>query len=574
MRILWLLPFFLLACTRGPDTSRYVHLSIPAKIKGLDPIYANDIYSGVQISYAFEGLLQYHYLKRPYELIPNLADGMPVLEKDGVTYKIKIRKGVYFHDDPIFIEGNGREVTTHDVIYSWMRLADPKNAATGWWVLNGKIYGLDEWREQAVKSGKSDYDKPIPGLIPIDDHTLLVKLRKPNAQFLHMLAQVPAFVVAREVVEKYKAEVIHHPIGTGPYVLEDFQAGMRFVWKKNERYRQMPYPSEGGAVDAALLADAGQPLPRNEGIVSQVYEESQPMWLNFLAGKQDLAAIPKDFFATALPVGEMLSDELRAKNLRLHRFPQLSISHLTLNMADPLLGKNKFLRQALSLAYDPDPQIRLFYSGHALAAQGPILPGLVGYEEKFRNPYRAYDLRRAKALLAKAGYPEGKGLPPLEFISTSSTFARQVADYASTQFAKIGVKLKVSTYSWPEFQTRMASKQAQIWPLGWQLYFPDDENILQLFYSKNASPGPNESNYNNPEYDRLYEQAQNNMSDAARAKLYQKMAAILVEDCPWIWGVHNTEYFLAQPRLQNVKMHHFAMDQAKYWKITDPAGKR
>jgi ABC-type transport system substrate-binding protein len=114
----------------------------------------------------------------------------------------------------------------------------------------------------------------------------------------------------------------------------------------------------------------------------------------------------------------------------------------------------------------------------------------------------------------------------------------------------------------------MAHRQAQLWPLGWQMYYPDAENIFQLFYSKNASPGPNESNYGNPAYDALYEKALNVMSDNARVALYRRMAAMIVEDCPWIFGVHNTEFYVSQARLRNFKPHHFATNFAKYLSVT------
>lgn len=156
------------------EPANAIHLQIEAKVKGLDPIQADDQYAAGEVGRAYEGLLQYHYLKRPYVLVPNLADGMPEITRDGLVYTIKIKKGVLFQDDPCFkvTDGKGRELVADDFVYSFKRLADPSLVATGWWALDGKLEGLNEWREAATKAGKADYSKDIAGLKALDRYTL------------------------------------------------------------------------------------------------------------------------------------------------------------------------------------------------------------------------------------------------------------------------------------------------------------------------------------------------------------------------------------------------------------------
>ena len=137
-----------ISCTKKRDLSiKELQISVPQKVKGMDPIFANDRYSSNEIARVYEGLLEYHYLKRPYTLVPNLAAELPKVSADGLTYTFKILPGVFFHDDVAFTGGGkGRELTAEDFVYSIKRLADPKLQSTGWWILDGKIKGLNEWK--------------------------------------------------------------------------------------------------------------------------------------------------------------------------------------------------------------------------------------------------------------------------------------------------------------------------------------------------------------------------------------------------------------------------------------------
>jgi ABC-type transport system substrate-binding protein len=242
-------------------------------------------------------------------------------------------------------------------------------------------------------------------------------------------------------------------------------------------------------------------------------------------------------------------------------------------MADPLMGKNKYLRQAMSLALNSGPMIELFYNGRAIAAQGPVPPGLAGYDPNFKNPYREFNLEKAKELLKKAGFPEGKGLAPIEYATTSSSTSRQMNEYLQKQLAALGITLKIDTYSWPEFSAAVKNRKAQMWGMAWSADYPDAENFLQLFYGKNVSPGPNDSNYQNPEFDKLYEQAMATQDVKQRTAIYKQMVKLVVEDCPWVFGVHRIDFGLIQPWLKNFKLHDLDHTRAKYYRV-DPSLKK
>ncbi len=551
-----------------PNTIRLVSAE---KIKGLDPIYADDAYSSNQVSQAYETLVQYHYLKRPYTIISNLAETLPEVSADGLTYIFHLKKGVLFQDDVCFKAsgGKGRELVAEDVIYSFKRLADPKLGSSGWWILDGKIEGLNAWREAALNASNTNYQASVEGLKAVDRYTLKIKLLKRSSQFLSLLAMPFASVVPSEAVEFYGKEFGNHPVGTGPFHIVEYNPNSKIVWARNPTYRHEVYPSEGEAGDkeAGLLEDAGKTLPLADRLEFQVLVEQQPMWLNFMSGRIDFATIPKDNFSSAITPGKELIPELKEKGVRLIKHAGMDVTHASFNMLDPVFGKNKLLRQSISLAYDGNTFIDLFYNGRAIPAQGPIPPGVFGYDPNVKNPYRRFNLVKAKELLAKAGYPGGKDLPPIEYATLADSTGRQQAEYFQRMMAAIGVSVNISSYSWPQFMEVLRNKKAQIWEYAWVADYPDAENFLQLFYSKNASPGPNDSNYSNPEYDRLYEKTLVLADGSEKKEIFDKMVNLLLEDCPWIFGAHRMSYVLTHPWLKNYKINDFDHGRFKYYRI-------
>lgn len=574
--LLVLSAFLAAGCTSGKNANipkNTVRVFSIAKIKGLDPAAASDLYAGREAGNVFEGLLEYHYLKRPYELQPALAEAMPSVSKDGLVHRFQLKKGVLFQDDPCFASsgGKGRELVAEDVVYSFMRLADPKIASEGWWIFDDKIVGLNEWRDEASKSGTVDYSKAIAGLKAVDRYTVEIRLKKPSVQFLYYLAMPFAGIVPREAVEKYGPDFIRNPVGTGPFrlVRGESDLAQKLIYERNPTYREALYPKEGekGDKEKGLLDDAGKKLPLADRLETHIIVEAQPRWLNFMKGDLDIVEIPKDNFAAAITPQMELMPELQSKGIILHKNSDLDVTHYSFNMRDSVVGKNKKLRQALGLALNYAEIIELFYNGRALSAQSPIPPGLGGYDPKLVNPYKQFSIEKAKALLAEAGFPDGKGLAPIEVIYSASSTERQQMDYLEKSFAMIGVKVKATGYTWPEFMKNVRNGNGQMWGYAWGADYPDAENFLQLFYSKNVSPGPNDAFYSDAEFDQMYEKSLTMKPGEARNQLYQKMARKLVDDSPWIFGVHRLKYNLAQGWFKNFKSHEFDHVRAKYYRV-------
>lgn len=555
------------SCTKkDTDKENAIQLASRALIKGLDPHSASDVYSGTAIAQIYEGLLHYNYLKRPYTVEPELAEAMPSISEDGLTYTFKIKKGVHFQNDPAFAESKGRELKAQDFVYSFKRLADPATRAEGFWVLDGKVKGLNEWAEN-LKNKKANYETAVEGLQTPDDNTLVIKLVQPYNQLLYVLTMAPTYVIAHEVVEKYGKEFLNHPIGTGPFEFDSWVRGSKLVLKKNPTYREDLYPSEADEADKAqgLLVDAGKKMPLADKFVMYEMPEDSTRWQNFMKGNVDAIEIPVDNFATAIADGKM-KPEFTAKGMSSTVVAGDDYVYVSMNMKDPILGKSKELRQAMTLANDNLGLIKKFYNA-AAPAHGPIPPNIAGNDPKYVSPYQKLDLEKAKELLKKAGYPEGKGLPELVFESLSDTKNRQISEFFQQNMAQIGIKVRINTNTWPQFQDKIKNSKAQIFGIAWTADYPDGQNFLQLFYSKNASPGPNDSNFNNPEYDKLYEKALLLKPGTERDELYHKMRDILIEQSPQIFQVNRQFYWGKNGWLQNFKFSNMVYDFGKYLKV-------
>jgi oligopeptide transport system substrate-binding protein len=558
-------------CTRKAATSdNSLNVVLIANVKGLDPISSNDLYSSTVIQNIYEGLYEYHYLKRPYTLQPQIAESMPVVTDNGLTVTIKLKQGVRFHDNPCFADGKGREVTADDFIYSFRRLADPKNMSDGFWIFDGKVKGLNAWAE-ALKAGKADYKTPIEGLQAPDKYTLVIKLVQPYYQLNQVLAMGFASVVPHEAVEKYGAEFLNNPVGTGPFMLEkssDWIRGSKITLKKNPNWRVENYPSEGEPADqeAGLLADSGKRLPFVDTLVFTETVEDQPRWQNFAKGNTDFVSIPNDNFDSVVKSGKVVP-EYSAKGIKIGITDAVEITYVGMNMKDSVLGKNKELRHALSLALDTPAEIEKFHNGQGLQAQSPIPPGIEGYDPQFKNPWVQYDLAKAKEALAKAGFPEGKGLPELTLSALADSKSRQQAEFMVSEWAKIGVKVKISASTWPQFLEKVKHGEHQLFAFAWGADYPDAQNFLQLYYSKNVSPGPNDTNFSSAEFDRLYEKALTLPPGSERTELYKKMRDIVVEETPAAFSMTRKMFRAYHGWLNNFKFNEIGLGIYKYMRV-------
>ncbi|MCA9040240.1 MAG: hypothetical protein KDA65_07845 [Planctomycetaceae bacterium] len=589
----WLLiiimPLLLSGCTPGEsaDKADGKTLHLPMVTNGpktLDPVQGSTHYENVAASQVYETLLQYKYLVRPYELEPLLLTEMPTVSEDGLEYRFKLKEGVHFHDDPCFSGGKGREIKAEDVIYSWKRMADQTQNPKSWWLFEKTIVGFDEYHEEQKARTDQDlpfeYDKPVEGLEILSDYEFKVKLTEPVTRFLWVLAMFQTAVVPREAVEMYGDRFARHPVGTGPFTLSEdewlINQGMTF--RKNLNYHKCFYPEEHMPEDEelGLTKAAGTPLPIADTLKISFFVEPQPMWLKFQAGQLDFTTVPAEYFKRAYyKRNKQLRPEWKEAGATSEPVPLLDFIFIGFNMEDELVGgytpEKKALRQAISLAIDHEEMNKSFYEGINQVYDGPIPPGLAGYPENGRAPhsYRGRDVSRARAKLAEAGYPNGEGLPPIDYYTMRSGVNQEVFEMLSRQLKEIGIELKMNLVDFGTLITNVNNKKAAMFSFAWGSDYPDGENNLALFYGPYESPGSNHYNYKNAEYDKLYEKIRSMPPSPERDVIYVQMRDMLLEDVPYIGSMARTRFYLINPKLKNIKAAEVFSNWYKYLDI-DP----
>jgi len=552
------------------DSIPTLHMTT-ARIRGFDPAHAGDMASVSAVGKVYEGLLQYAYWARPYRVEPLLAAALPEVSDDGLIWRFTLRPGIFFSDDPCFAEteGKGRELIAQDVAYSILRIADVKVGSGGYWVFRGRIQGLDEFREDSRGENPTDYNQAVAGLQVTGRHTLEIHLTEPYPQLPWVLAMPYAFVVPREAVEFHGTEFVNHPVGTGPYVLAKAQQNYRYEYRENPKWAETG--REEFMPPDAPTPDAGKPLPLVKRIVDSVVGDPSTAWLMFLSGRLDLTDVSRDHWDSIITSNKTLRSELAAQGIVLSQSPQLSISYTSFNMDDPVVGPNRPLRQALACAFDSE-EWKEFQNGRLMIPNGPIPPGVAGYDDT-PSPY-PFDLARAHALLVEAGYPKGKDPATgrrlkltLELGSADNPETRQAAELMASFMDRIGVKLEPSYNNWPAFLRKIERRQAQLFSLTWIGDYPDAQNFLQLFFSENASPGPNRSNYHSQPFDQLYRELIALPESPGRDALCQEASAVIMADSPWILTAYPMAFTVRHDRLRNYRRHDFSWGMEKYWGI-------
>ena len=629
--------------------------------KHLDPVQSyssNEILFTAQI---YEPPLQFHYLKRPYKLVPLSASEMPVAqyfnsngerlpedvdneEISYTIYEISIKPGIRFQPHPAFARNEKkefiyhnlsaedlaeiyeikdfpytgtRELTAKDYVYEIKRLAHPRLHSPIFGLMSDYIVGLKEYSDtlksaanlqpETVNTGAyldlNNY--PLEGAQVVDSHTYRIKIKGKYPQFMYWLAmpffapipwEADRFYTQQGLVEK-NITLDWYPVGTGPYMLTDNNPNLMMVLEKNPNFHGETYPvgDYKNNLKSDLFKDAGEPLPFIDKIMFYRDKESIPRWNKFLQGYYDASGIGSDSFDQAVQItgqGEAtVTKEMSAKGIRLEEAIATSTYYVGFNMLDPKVGglteSSRKLRQAISIAVDYEEFISIFANGRGIPAQGPIAPGIFGhkygkegvnpivYNWKNNRPSRK-SIETARGLLAEAGYPNGidiKTNAPLVLyfdVTARGPEDKSKLDWMSKQFQKLNIQLVIRSTDYNRFQDKIRQGNAQIFEWGWNADYPDPENFLFLLHGpqrKVGSDGENAANYDNPEYNLLFEQMKNMKDSSERQEIIDQMLRILRKDSPWIWGYHPKDYALYHEWYTNVKPNKMSHNNLKYHRI-------
>ena len=386
---------------------------------------------------------------------------------------------------------------------------------------------------------------------------------RPDPQFLWALAMPYAALVPREAVEAWGPLFGTREAGSGPFTLASWRRGHRMLFVRR--------PGRDTARDRTPPPEPGEPAGTPYASVEYLgMADASTRWLSFLRGAFDVAFdISRDNWDAVIGPDGALAPDLAARGVRLVSEPALESYYLGFNMDDPVLGPNKKLRQAISCAFD-SAQWCALNRGRHLPSTGPLPPGVDGRLET-PHPY-AFDLERAKALLAEAGYPggtdpaTGRRLALRLSLGKSDQETREGAELLASFLDRIGIALSLDYSTFPQFMRTLNKREEQMFLIGWVADWPDALNFLQLFVSRNASPGPNRVNYANPAYDALFDEAAATSDPARRRELVGAMQDIVREECPWACLYYRREFVLVGPSILGFRLHDFPLGAEKHWR--------
>jgi ABC-type transport system substrate-binding protein len=577
---------FVVACVAvpalaQPDPNKVLRLAFPAAETGFDPQAAGDEYSNSVNRAIFDTLYKYDYLARPYKLVPNTATGMPDISADGKTWKIRIRPGIYFADDPVF-KGQRRELTAADYVYGMKRVLDPRMRSNSLQSLEGRFVGAEAIVAKAKETGKFDYDAPMEGLQAIDRYTLQFKLNFADAELMSNLTTVATSGTAREVIEAYAdgaGWVMANPVGTGPYRLKEWRRGQKIVLEANPNFRDEYYPESSSADDRAYAKYKGRKLPLIGRIDISIIEESNPRMLAFEQGDLDYTAVPSDLVSNVLDPGNRLKPRFAKEGIALARGIQPAITYSYFNMEDPIVGgytpEKVALRRAIGMAYNVDEEIRVLRSGQAEPATQPLPPNVTGYNPKFSG-HAKYDPAAAKALLDKFGYvdrdkdgwrelPDGKPLV-LKIANGPNAIDRQYAELWQKSMTAVGLRVEFNTQKFADNLKAARLGQLQMWFLGNIATTPEGFGFMGLLYGGNAGFS-NLARFKLPQFDKLYEEGRAMPDGAERNKTLQRMSELVGAYSPWNLHAYRYENVLVQPWLAGYKYNAFNRHPWAYYDV-------
>ena len=546
-------------------TAKTLRVAFQVAETGFDPIQVNDKYSRTVLGHIVEAPYRFDYLALPVKIKPLTAAGMPEVSSDYRTWTIKIQPGIYFADDPAF-KGKRRELTAQDYVYTLKRAADPATKSPhSQPVLDEGMIGLDALREEAKKTGRFDYDREIEGLRAIDRHTLRVTLKDPRPRFINLLTNSEIYgAVAREVVEHYGSEIMAHPVGTGPFRLASWRRGSRITLERNPGFRTMLWDAEPAPDDEEgrqLLARfKGRPLPLVDRVEISIINESQPRYLSFVNGEMDELEVPVEYLSLAVPRGQ-LAPNLAKQGVKLQRQLQSDITITYFNMEDPVVGgftpDKVALRRAISLGIDIDREITVLRKGHAVKAEGMVLPHTPFFDPQYKSANSEFDPAKANALLDLYGYLDKDGdgwrdLPDsqplvLRLATQPDPTSRAMDELWQRDMRRLKLKITFVPAKWPEnFKSARAGK-LQMWTFSTSADIPDNQDLMRRLYSVAANAAGNHARFRMKQYDQIYLQALTLPDGPERMALYDQMRRLSVAYMPYRWRVHRYLNYLQQP---------------------------
>ena len=464
----------------------------------LDPAQATDTTSSAVIRQIFDTLVELDERLQPG---PALAERWTV-SPDQRVYTFVLRAGVKFQ--------NGRPMRAADVKFSFERAARGKRP----WVFE-KISGAPVFTKG--RGGE------IAGIRVVDDRTVELKLDAPFAPFLFLMAYDAASIVPREEAERLGLAFATRPVGSGAFRLKE--------WRRDDRVVLETFPEHFRGA------------PGLERVVFRIIPAEITRFNDFKAGNLDMSDIPTGH-CRAVKADPLLRGQVAI-------WPTLGTHAIRFNVEKPPFNDRR-MRLAVAHAIDPVGIVDGLLEGCVIAGKGILPPSLPGYNPKVTGP--GFNRERARQLLAEAGHPGGRGLPPITYHFNTGDLNQRIAELLQAQLREVGITLELRRLDWAAHIKVVDEGAVSMFRQGWIADYPDPENFVTvLFHSRNVGAAGNTSRYRNPELDRLLDQADAMPAGPARTKIYQDAEQRLLDDGLWITLYHYASRALIRPTVKGLE---------------------
>lgn len=487
--------------TKNDNADKMIfHYNESVGIQSLDPAYSSGQATLWPCNMLYNGLVD---LDDSLQVIPMIAKRWEISE-DEKTYTFYLRNDIYFHETNHFQFKEKRKVTAQDFVYSFGRILDPTVASPGAWIFQ---------KVDKLENGN-------PAFIAINDSVLEIRLKDVFPPFLSILAMKYCSVVPQEVVEFFGADFRKNPVGTGPFKFQRWVEGIKLILRKNELYFEKD--------------EKGCQLPYLDAVSISFIIDKQTQFMEFMKGSIDFMSGIDPCYKDAILTKQGKLNPEYADKINMITAPYLNTEYLGFLLKDdnkdnPLLIKE--VRQAINYGFDRQKMIQYLRNNIGYAEISGFVPmGMASFDAERVRGYN-YNPAKALTLLDKAGYPNGKGLPEIS-LSVSAAYL-DLCQYIQHELGQIGIKIKIDVQQAAQQREMMRNYKLPFFRASWVADYPEAENYLSLFYSKNLQPkGSNYTHYINPAFDELFEQSQNTTNDSIRNDYYTKLDSILTEDAP------------------------------------------
>jgi oligopeptide transport system substrate-binding protein len=507
------------ACnSKNSNSENFFHYNESTGIASLDPAFAKNQSIIWAVHQLYNTLVE---TNDQLQVVPSLAKSWDI-STNRLLITFHLRTDVFFHDHEVFQNSKGRKLVAADVVYSFQRLMAKQTASPGAWIFNGRV----------------DAEK---GFIAVNDSTFQIQLTKPFVQILGVLSNVYCSVVPKEAVEKYGNDFRRNPVGTGPFQLKAWEEGQALIMIKNKHYFERD--------------SSNHPLPYLNGIKISFLDNKATEFLEFRQKRLHfINDIDPSFKDEVLNKKGELRESWQNK-IVLNKSPYLNIEYIGILVdSTKSIVKNsplrlKAIRQAINYGFDRKKMMLYLRNSIGTAANCGFVPaGLPSFDSLKVKGYD-YNPAKARELLSSAGFTQ-ENMPEIKLLTIP--FYADLGSYIARELEEVGLKLKVETVQKSLLLTQTSKSEALFFRGSWIADYPDAENYLSVFYSKNPSP-PNYTRYKNPAFDLLYEQTASETNDSIRYSLYQQMDRMIIADAPIIPLWYDMAIHLVQPNVQGFR---------------------